>query len=120
MFFIFGINNEEKQTDISWQAVCPVCGRLSRVCLFESYTVFSLFFIPLFKWNRKYRLQMVCCGAFTETERDTAEKLKDHEITQVDLAGLSFHGGIREKRCRNCGASVQEDFDFCPRCGSAL
>ena len=35
MFFIFGINNEEKNTDISWQAVCPICGRLSRVFLVE-------------------------------------------------------------------------------------
>ena len=120
MFFIFGINNEEKNTDISWQAVCPVCGRLSRVFLVESYMVFSLFFIPLIKWNRRYRLQMQCCGGVSEIDKALGESLKRHETEKVDIERLIFNGGRREKHCRNCGAFVQDDFAFCPKCGSAL
>jgi len=120
MFFILGIDPREKQIPYNELFICGQCGKYGRYQVFMRYMCFSLFFIPLIKWNRRYRLQMQCCGGVSEIDKALAESLKKHEIEKIDIENLIFNGGRREKRCRNCGAFVQDDFAFCPKCGSAL
>ena len=98
-----------------------------------TYTVLSLFFIPCFKWNRRYYVTMHCCGAVYELDPETGKRIasgESPEITEKDFvpvgeSGWGFAGSdnanIAEiKRCENCGFTTEEDYDYCPRCGKHL
>ena len=63
MFFIVGVDRKEEQLEFDQLDICPVCGRYGRIQVFMTYTCFTLFFIPLFKWDRQYYVRMGCCGA---------------------------------------------------------
>ena len=54
MFFIGGISNGEKKLDYIQSTVCPRCEAFGRMEVYMTYMCFSLFFIPIFKWNKKY------------------------------------------------------------------
>ena len=54
MFFIGGISNEEKKLDYVQNTTCPKCGKFSRMEVYMTYMYFSLFFVPIFKWSKKY------------------------------------------------------------------
>ena len=92
------------------------------------YTVLSLFFVPTFKWNRRYYVQSTCCGTTYElnpeigrqiARGENVEILSQH-LNRVDSGGLSGWFGRWKsacKHCQNCGYETAEDFDFCPKCG---
>ena len=55
MIFIGGITQKTKE--LLYQAaamVCGRCGRYGRYQVYMTYMCLSLFFIPVFKWNRRY------------------------------------------------------------------
>lgn len=62
MFFIMGISQGSKEFGFTQGAVCRACGRSGQYIVFMTYTVLTLFFIPVFKWNRQYFVRMSCCG----------------------------------------------------------
>ena len=62
MIFIGGIAQGRKQFDFIQTMICSKCGRYSSVSVFMTYTYFSFFFIPLFKWNRQYFAVSNCCS----------------------------------------------------------
>lgn len=83
-----------------------------------TYTVLSLFFIPCFKWNRHYYVQMSCCNTLYELDPeigkaiargDQVEILPQH-LTLVNR-GSCGHG---YRRCNHCVYETAEDFEFCP------
>jgi len=119
MFFvgIFGIQNKSRLIREFDNVVCPNCGRLSRTELIESYSYFHFFFIPLFKWGRRYFLRLRCCGTLYEVDRDYADQLKSGDTIDFDrLKKMGSAGGF----CPNCGNYVNPGFNFCPRCGAKL
>ncbi len=54
MIFIGGISQGQKILDYVKTVICDRCGRYGRFQVVMTYMYFSFFFIPLFKWNRKY------------------------------------------------------------------
>ena len=68
MFFMMGITDGRKQLDFTQTVICGVCGKYGRYQVFMTYTVLSLFFIPCFKWNRHYYVQMSCCNTLYELD----------------------------------------------------
>ncbi|MDI3481892.1 MAG: hypothetical protein PWQ97_1547 [Tepidanaerobacteraceae bacterium] len=119
MFFIgiFGIQNKERLIKQFDNIICPACGRLSRAELMEYYTYFHFFFIPLFKWNRKYFLRLRCCGSLFEVEEEyTKEIIQGGEIDFDKLKKVGSAGGY----CPNCGNFVNPGYNFCPYCGTKL
>ena len=84
-----------------------------------TYTVLSLFFIPCFKWNKQYYVQSTCCNAVYELDPEIGKRIargEDIKIQQEHLTRV-LDRGYTDKRCRNCGFTTEEDFDFCPKCG---
>ena len=55
MFFfgIFGVQNKSRVVKEFNNVICR-CGRLSSMQLIEEYMYFHFFFIPIFRWGRKY------------------------------------------------------------------
>jgi len=124
VFFIgiFGIEDKEKPIRDYANTVCPDCGRLTCASFFERYTYFHLFFIPTFRWNKRFFVTLRCCGALYEADPAYAERLKTSD--SVDFSRLSkVYGGFSGyngvfARCRNCGAEFDARFSFCPHCGA--
>ena len=55
MFFIGGITQGTKELVYNAAAmICGRCGRYGRYQVFMTYMCLSFFFIPIFKWGRKY------------------------------------------------------------------
>ena len=122
MLFIMGITGGRKDFDFQQFMICSVCGRYGRYQVFMTYTVLSLFFLPVLKWNRHYYVQTSCCGAVYELEPEIGKMIaagKEIEIQSGHLtkvqSGSSFAYGY--KRCRKCGYETAEDFEYCPKCG---
>lgn len=123
MFFMMGITDGREDLSFNQLITCAVCGKYGRFNVFMTYTVLSIFFIPVFKWNRHYYVQTSCCGTVYELDPEigkmiaggeNVEILPDH-LTQVSV-GRGFTAAY--KRCRQCGYGTAEDFDFCPKCGT--
>ena len=63
MFFICGIDSGQKELPFHQLEICGRCGSYGRYQVFMTYMCLSLFFIPVFRWNRRYYVRMSCCGA---------------------------------------------------------
>lgn len=121
MFFIMGISPRSKQLDFSQQGVCPACGRLTRFEVWVTMTCLTLFFIPTLRWGKRYYLKSTCCGAVCELPRSLGDAIARGEVTSIDPSSLHFSGGAPcVKRCPACGFTTDEDYQFCPKCGSRL
>lgn len=119
MFFIMGISDGRKQLDFSQMSTCPACGAYCRYQLFVTYTALSLFFIPIWKWNRRYVVESSCCGAAFELCTALGQRIERGESVEIRPEDLRPLGGGRSnfKRCAHCGYATAEDFAFCPKCG---
>ena len=100
--------------------------------VFMTYMYFSFFFIPLFKWNKRFYVQMSCCSAIYELEPEIGKAIlrgEEPAITSADLH-LVQEGkytrtwqegsGNPHKKCMRCGFETDEDYNYCPKCGGRI
>lgn len=118
MFLMIGINDKKEDLGFAQPSVCSVCGKYCRLEVFMTYTVLSLFLIPLFKWNRRYYVRTGCCGTLYELDSETGNAIRRGEKPELDLSALKPLYVSSVKRCVHCGFETGEDFEFCPRCGN--
>lgn len=118
MFFfgIFGIQDKVRQIKEFTNIICT-CGRYSSMKLMQSYTYFHIFFIPLFKWNKKYYIDARCCGRIFEVPDDYADELLQSD--NVDMGRLK-EINVPYRVCPNCGAQVDSGYRYCPYCGKEI
>lgn len=121
MFFMMGVFPGRK--DIEYRGsmtICDHCGSYGRLSVYMTYMVLSLFFIPCFKWNRRYYVQTSCCDTIYELDADIGKRLaKGEDITIRPEHLTKVQAGYKSawKRCSCCGYSTQDDFEYCPKCG---
>lgn len=128
MFFIIGISDGRKDFNFNQMMICSGCGQYGRYTVYMTYTALSFFFIPIFKWNRKYFVQTSCCGRVYRLDSDVGKRIARGEKLEIHLEDLeTFSGGWqdgqqyrRAKRCMNCGFTTDEDYEYCPKCGRRL
>ena len=86
-----------------------------------TYTVLSLFFIPCFKWNKRFYVQTSCCNTLYELDPEIGKRIAKGESLEIrpdDLTKVNISGYSNSyKKCTNCGYETGEDFEFCPKCG---
>ncbi|MCI7814776.1 MAG: zinc ribbon domain-containing protein [Lachnospiraceae bacterium] len=119
MFFIMGITQGQKEFAHNQVVVCDRCGAYGRYMVFMTYTVLSLFFIPCFKWNRRYFVRTSCCGTVYQLNAEIGRRIErgeEVEIRPEHLQGTQWTGSAG-KRCSNCGFTTTENFEYCPKCG---
>ena len=63
VIFIGGVSQGQKILSEGLVRLCGSCGSHGRYQVIMTYMYFSFFFIPLFKWNRRYYVKMDCCEA---------------------------------------------------------
>ena len=122
MFFIGGISNGEKKLDYIQSTVCPRCGSFGRMDIYMTYMCFSLFFIPIFKWNKKYYVKYTCCNSIYVLDNEIGTKISDGENISIseDNLHLADYNITTINRCNNCGYICDNDFEYCPKCGEKL
>lgn len=132
MFFIGGISSGVKPLEYLKTVICGRCGAYGQYQVYMTYMYFSFFFIPIFKWNRRFFVEMSCCGAVYELDPEVGKRLlrgEEVEITESDLTlrqdgnGNPWTGSDashRHKVCPSCGFETDEDFSYCPQCGKPL
>lgn len=122
MFFVFGISTKEKELDFSQTTICPSCGAYGRLEAFMTYTYFSLFFIPIIKWNKKYYIRSTCCGSLYTIDEDLGRDIErgaKSTVNESDLHPINM-GYHRQRFCSNCRFPMEPGFEYCPKCGSKL
>ena len=125
MFLMIGISDGRKDLDFSQSILCRSCGKYGRYQVFMTYTVLLLFFIPCFKWNRRYYVQTSCCGKIYELDPEVGKRIargENVEIRDDDLQSTGYSEQSRGfiKSCAYCGYTTYEDFQYCPKCGREL
>lgn len=90
MFFIIGISQGKKALDYAKTVICSQCGGYGRYQVFMTYSYFSLFFIPLMKWNCRYYVQMSCCGTVYELNPEVGKRCKSHQETEIHQQDLTL------------------------------
>lgn len=136
MLFIGGISTGIKPIEYLKTVICSHCGAYGRYQVYMTFCYFSFFFIPLFKWNKRFYVQMSCCGAVYELDSEVGRMLlrgAETEIREEDLTLCRDGGGnpwSREAQ-RNgygnknqCGIEEPETGSLtsgsrkqCPQCG---
>ncbi|NLZ34611.1 MAG: zinc ribbon domain-containing protein [Clostridiales bacterium] len=129
MFLIFGIDTVRKEIPYDKLIICSKCGRYGRYNVYMLCKCFSLFFIPIIKWDRHYYVESICCGALYELNQEVGNRLRSGENIEISDRDLIYIGNNNEwtyskntysKRCINCGYIAQADFEYCPKCGHKL
>ena len=92
MFLIMGINNGRKTLNFTQYLICPCCGMSGRAEIVKTYTYFMLFFIPLFRWNRRYFVTMKCCGACCEIDPALGRAIERGDADSIRAEDLNFSG----------------------------
>lgn len=126
MFFIFGIDSGKKVLDYNKTVICSYCGGYGRYQVVMTYSCFSLFFIPIFRWNKQYFVTMTCCNTVYQLNTDIGKRLQHGETVDIREADLTLvrsgsradNGWHEKKKCSGCGYETTEDFEFCPKCGT--
>ncbi len=121
MFFIFGISDSYKELDFKTTFSCACCNHLEQMNFYMFYSYFSLFFIKIFKWNKRYIGICRNCSAEYEFTKETFEELErtgklNSEMYTLRNCNISFRKG--NLVCSNCGFSTSEEFEYCPKCGN--
>lgn len=121
MFFVMGITDGRKDYNFNQVITCDICGSFGRYQVFMTYMVLTLFFIPCFKWNKRYYVQSSCCNIVYELDPEIGKRIAWGEnvvILSQHLSRVQNQGyGDSYKRCRQCGFMTSEDFGYCPKCG---
>lgn len=122
MFFLMGITQDRKDLDFTQLVTCEICGSYGRYCVFMTYSVLSFFFIPIWKWNRRYYVEMSCCKSIYELNENIGRMIENGEEVRIEESDLKLLNRAVSsgsyKKCLNCGYETNEDFDFCPKCGN--
>ncbi|WP_270474220.1 zinc ribbon domain-containing protein [Clostridium cochlearium] len=125
MFFIgiFGIDERKKDIKLVQNLVCKACGNMTTYKLVKVNKVFHIFFIPIFKWDKRYFLISRCCNSIFGIPNNLGENLENNEdidIKDEDLQQINSYGNANEKICGNCNNVVQSNFRYCPHCGNKM
>jgi len=128
MFFIMGIDPREKRIPYDDLVICSQCGKYGRYEVVMRCMCFSLFFIPLFKWNKQFYVRANCCGTIYALDPEIGRALmrgehleiKPEHLKKVSVAAAYGTQGGDVRRCASCGYQTEEDFQYCPKCGNIL
>lgn len=119
MFLFLGILPQKKPIKFHQQMICEACGSYGSFEVWMTCQVLYIFFIPVYKWDKKYYVETTCCHTIYELDPEIGrdiEKGKNVEIHQNNLMRL-YRG---KKVCPYCGYHANPDFEYCPKCGSPL
>ena len=121
MFFLIGITSGSATVGSRRCGRFPCCGVYGSYAVVTcAYQQFTLFFIPLFRFGRRYFVSCPHCGTVFELERDEGRRVARDAGAEIDPERLHRIAAPRVRFCPNCGTNVGPESHFCPNCGTKL
>jgi RNA polymerase subunit RPABC4/transcription elongation factor Spt4 len=122
MFFIgiFGVQSKSERIHTETAVICPVCEAYGRYEIIKSYYYFHFFFIPLWRWNKRYYIQTQCCSRICEIEKTLGEKIEAGDSVEIKKEQILCGGSPSTRICPSCSAQAEPYYQYCPHCGTRL
>ena len=123
MFLIMGIQEKNKVVDCTNTLPCHKCDGKQGYGIYSRYKYFHIFFLPVWTWGYTFNIKCNRCGTIYNIKRENQQKLKDPcvELTYWDLEPMvSEQYSKTKKSCDHCGYEIDEEFEFCPKCGTQI
>lgn len=121
MFLMIGVQPGRREIEYNRTMICGQCGEYSRYSVYMTYMSLLLFFIPVLKWDRKYYVQSRCCASVYLLDPEIGKRIAAGEDIEIRPEHLTAQGPQRTfRRCPRCGYTTEENFDFCPKCGTRM
>ena len=90
MFLMLGITTKEEPINYNRVHNCH-CGDKGSYDIYLTYNVLTLFFIPVWKWNKTYIAESTCCRIRYILDKVVGDMLRngdDVEIISTDLSEI--------------------------------
>jgi hypothetical protein len=125
MFFIAGVYPKRVELDYYEPIMCSCCTKYGRYEAFMEYNEFSFFFIPLFKFGKKFYARTTCCNSLYQIVNKEKglmmERGQGHNVFLKEKDLVMLQKGITcIERCENCGYEATGEYNYCPNCGKPL
>ena len=122
MFFFFAVVSGTEELGMRRCGHFPCCGTDEApapvTCVFQR---FILFFIPLFRFGKRYFVSCPGCGAVYEIDPEEGRRVARDPAARIDPARMRrVAQGPGTRFCTNCGAPVAAGDRYCPNCGAKL
>lgn len=121
MFLIAGVTSGSKELGLRGCGFFPCCGTGGKpaavTCAFQQFT---LFFLPLFRFGKRYFVSCPDCGAVYEIEREEGRRIERDPSAVIRSDAIRRIAGHTAKFCPSCGARVDPSCPYCPSCGKKL
>src|SRR5690625_1352731 len=112
MFFIgvFGIQSKAKTIKTEQGVICPVCGSYDRYDVLQTFNYFNIFFIPIWRWNKRYFLKTRCCQQTCELQQEIGKRIEKGEEVEITQDHLDCGQLPYRRICPNCQAKLEGTF----------
>ncbi|MDO4711060.1 MAG: zinc ribbon domain-containing protein [Peptostreptococcaceae bacterium] len=91
MIFIWGVSSKQKNLDHhAGLNVHEDCGQYAQIEVIMTYSCFSLFFIPLFRWNKRYYAKYHCCKRLYELDPSVGKQIEKGLSPKINPQDLSW------------------------------
>lgn len=88
MFLIIFSTTKQELIDYDKVTRCPYCDDMGSYDIYYTYNVLTIFFIPIWKWNKQYIAERTCCKKRFILDNEVGDRLRrgeDVEIRNEDL-----------------------------------
>lgn len=122
MFFFFAVTSDTRELGRRKCRYFPCCGVTDAMAVVTCASQrFIFFFIPLFRFGKRYFISCPNCGSVYEIARDEGKRLERDPSAEVNPEKIHrLAGGRAAHYCPHCGAPVEPGNLFCPHCGQKL
>lgn len=141
MIFIGGVSHGSAFLPYTKSILCRFCQSRTECQVIMTYYYFSFFFVPLFKWHRRYFVKTNCCETVYELNSALGKAIARGEMPDITGSDLRMikeghkpfpyermqafreegEGDPNKKlRCPICKQEVPGNYNYCPNCGQRL
>lgn len=121
MFFIIGVDNGTNEIGTRRCGIFSCCGTYGAIAMVTcTFQRFTLFFIPLFRFGKRYFVTCPNCGTVYELSKEEGRRLERDASAEIDPNQMYALHRSSGRICPDCHAAVDPNAHFCPNCGTKL
>lgn len=83
MFLMIFVTTKEETIEYDKVTHCHYCDDMGSYDIFYTYSVLTIFFIPVWKWNKKYIAERTCCKRRFILNFNVGERIRHGENVEI-------------------------------------